>query len=244
MRKLMSRMTPLKNIDKIPVALIGGFVAVLAGVAVMGNNSQAEPAQVTQSASRVDWSKPLDPDDPALQARVAEVNKRIAASRTTGATSATSPKPIKRQWTYRAYTDEMTGETIHIAEITSENTMNFRFPYGGPQRGEITIRMHPQHGKDVIFSIEQGQLLCDKWSGLNRRCPVRVRFDEESPAAWTASPAADHSTEHLFFRDYGEFVQRLRGAEVIRIQPNVYQNGAPVFEFNAADFDMDRYLGK
>lgn len=147
---------------------------------------------------------------------------------------------LAAKWSYNSSTDEMSGRTTRTASIRSENTVNFDFPYQGPQRATLTLRTHPSYGRDAIFRIEKGQILCTTYS----RCRVRVRFDDSGPVTWGANPAADNSTEVIFLQAYGGFVSRLQRSKVIRIQPEVYQEGNPIFEFQVGGFDPVRYADR
>jgi hypothetical protein len=164
-------------------------------------------------------------------AREAE-RKRVAE-----AAAAAEARRLAEKWAYSSTTDPMTSGTSRFASIVSENTVSFRFPYEGEQRARLTLRDHPSYGRDVILRIEQGQFLCESYSG----CMVRVRFDEGRPEQWNAGGPSDHSTTSLFIRNYSRFVQRLRSAKVVRIQAGVYQEGQPTFEFHVGGFDSERY---
>lgn len=156
--------------------------------------------------------------------------------------SATSQETKRgRSWSTSISTDPMTGEKTRQATLRSENAVHFDFPYGGKQHGTLIVRDHPQYGKDVIFKIERGQILCDAWSGANMRCPVKVRFGDGGAASWTAMPPADHGTETIFSGDYGEFVSKMQNVDTVRIQINVYQEGAPTFTFDVSQFDRSHY---
>jgi hypothetical protein len=142
-------------------------------------------------------------------------------------------------WSYDIYKDAMTSKVTRSAVISSANSVSFDFPYHGEQNATLTLRIHPTYGRDVIFRIQQGQLLCSSWDG----CSVRVRFDEQAPRRWHASPAADNSTEFLFLSNYEGFLRGLRAAKVVRIQPVVYQEGSPVFDFHVSGFRQDNFMG-
>jgi hypothetical protein len=144
------------------------------------------------------------------------------------------------KWSYRTDTDDMTGRTARYATIRSENTVNFSFPYQGAQRATLAIRTHPSYGRDVLFQIEKGQILCTSYT----RCRVRVRFGDGQPQTWGANEAADGSSTTIFLQDYDTFVARMRRSGVVRIQPEIFQEGAPVFEFQAGGFDFDRHRGR
>lgn len=144
------------------------------------------------------------------------------------------------QWEYSQNEDKMSGSTTYHVYIPSTNTVEFDFPYSGEQHAILSLRDSPRHGKDVIFRIEKGQILCNSYED----CSVLVRFDDEKATNYSAIGAADNSTETIFIRNYGKFVEKMRKAKLVRISTNIYQQGAPVFEFNVSDFDQNKYKPK
>ena len=162
-----------------------------------------------------------------------------AASSSGPAAVASSPPPVGSQWTYSHDTDEMTGKVSHVATVSSENTLEFEFPYNGSQHARLSLRRHPRWGSDVIVGIEKGQFLCTSYEG----CTVLVRFDNGEPQSFSANPAADHSTETIFIDNYDRFLSKMRTAKQVRISPKVYQQGNVVFTFDVAGFDAKKYRG-
>jgi hypothetical protein len=71
-----------------------------------------------------------------------------------------------------------------------------------------------------------------------------VRFDERPPVRWSASGSADNDTTVIFLNNEAAFLQRLRGAKVLRIGVPVYQEGEPIFEFQVGGFNNSRYRGE
>lgn len=140
-------------------------------------------------------------------------------------------------WSYSHRDDPMSKGMTHTASISSSNTVNFDFPYSGAQHGRLTLRTDPKYGKDVIFSIEKGQILCPSYDG----CTIRVRFDDEDATSYSASAAADNSTETIFIRNYSAFVGKMMKAKRVRLSMNIYQEGAPVFDFDVSGFNVDKY---
>jgi hypothetical protein len=151
--------------------------------------------------------------------------------------AAEARQQLAAKWSYGASEDPMTSRVTRSASIRSENTVNFGWPYQGAQRARLTLRNHPQYGQDVILRIEQGQILCHSWQD----CRITVRFDESAPQTWNAVGPSDNSTESIFIRNYARFLQRMRNAEVVRIQIPVYQEGNVMFEFHVAGYDHQRY---
>lgn len=155
------------------------------------------------------------------------------------ASSATPPVPGS-QWSYSRREDAMAKGTIFQAKVISSNTVNFSFPYAGPQKGTLTLRTHPRYGKDVIFSIERGQIPCSSYDG----CKVLVRFDDREPVHYSATAPEDNSTETIFIRDSDGFVENMLTATTVRVSANIYQEGSPVFEFDVSKFDQSQYRPK
>lgn len=134
----------------------------------------------------------------------------------------------------------MSKGRVHQATTISTNLVEFGFPYRGPQSGTLTLRTHPKHGKDVIFSIERGQLLVRSYEDSS----ALVRFDDSDPISFKVVGAEDQSSTSAFFKDYQGFVSKMMKAKRVRISLPVYQQGSPVFEFDVSSFDADSYLEK
>jgi RNA polymerase subunit RPABC4/transcription elongation factor Spt4 len=152
----------------------------------------------------------------------------------------TTPPPPPQpgaQWRYQQESDPMTSAVTRYAQVTSTNTVNFQRPYSGAQHATLLLREHPRHGKDVIMSIERGQILCRSYED----CNVLVRFDDQKPVTYSGVGPADNSTESVFIRNYSKFTANLKTAKRVRISTNIYQEGAPVFEFDVSDFDESKF---
>lgn len=156
----------------------------------------------------------------------------------TGARASANVPVAGAQWDYREQSDPMSKGDAYFASVESTNTVNFGFPYSGAQHATLTLRTHPRYGKDVILAIERGQFLCPSYDG----CQVLVRFDDAAAIKYRAAGAADNSTVTVFIRGYPTFLRHLEAAKVVRISANIYQEGAPVFEFSVAGFDARRYV--
>jgi hypothetical protein len=190
--------------------------------------------------------------------RIAQLEAELAAEKAKSSLPAVAPAPVKpattarpvepetkneaigQQWVYDTREDKMTGGTTRRAYVLSTNTVNFGSPYSGAQHGRLVLRTDPKYGRDVIFSIERGQLLCRSYED----CDVLIRFDEGKPQRFAAVGPADNSSDTVFIRNYDRFVSTLRKAKVVRLSINVYQEGAPVFEFDVSGFDHSKYTGK
>lgn len=190
--------------------------------------------------------------------RITQLEAELAAEKGKLAPPSASPTPAKvpvvgkpvepevkvnpsgQQWNYAARENKMTGGDTRHAFVLSSNTVNFGSPYSGEQHGRLTLRVDPKYGRDVIFSIERGQLLCRSYED----CNVLVRFDDEKPENFSAVGPADNSSDTVFIRNYDRFLGKVRKAKTVRISLTVYQEGSPVFEFDVSGFDEAKYIAR
>jgi len=154
---------------------------------------------------------------------------------------APAPPPIPgSQWLYSSNDDPMAKGKSYFAMVLSTNTVSFKFPYNGDQRGRLTIRTHPRHGKDVILVIDKGQFLCRSYED----CDVLVRFDDGTAQKFAGVGPSDNSSTSVFIRNYDRFLTAMKKANTVRISTEVHQEGSPVFEFDVSGFDENKYLEK
>lgn len=219
-----------------------GLVAQIAGCSSNADLAEANK-KLEQANQRI---AALESQLARVQA-AAPVVSAAPAAQPPMAPAAAAPTPVEQpvpatgqQWSYEVSEEKMTGGKRTIASVESINTVEFDFPYSGPQNGCLTLRTDPRYGKDVLFRLEKGQILCPSYEG----CAVHVRFDDEKPSNFSASGAADHSSNVVFLDDYNRFLVKLRKAKRVRLAVNIYQQGTPVFEFDVSGFDFDKYQAK
>jgi hypothetical protein len=201
-----------------------------------GPPSEASKAAEAAHQESLDAIKLLDQKTAATEELIKA--KRIEMGLDAAVPAVTTRNELQSaQWSYIQSADPMGDGTAYLASISSTNTVNFHSPYSGDQHARLSLRTHPRYGKDVVFRIEQGQFLCNSYED----CVVLVRFDEGKAAKFSAAGAEDNSTDTIFIRNYSQFVERLQKAKRIRISANIYQEGAPVFEFDVSGFDPNQY---
>jgi len=144
---------------------------------------------------------------------------------------------VYSKWEYATYEDEMTSKKTRIARIESSNEFYLDFPYDGPQRGVLQVRDHPRHGKDIIVTVQKGQILCSSYSG----CPILARFDDNQPIKFTGSESNDSDSTIVFINNYSKFVDNLIKSKKVKISLGFFQNGSHVLEFDVAGFDKEQY---
>ncbi len=178
-------------------------------------------------AERVLQAHPGTDEAKQALALVGEMNRKIAAEN------------IGKQWRYVSREDGMTGKAERNAFVTSSNSFQFGFPYQGAQHAILQVRKHPRYGSDVIFQIENGQILCSSYS-----CPVRIRFDEAAPRTYTGNEPADNSSTYVFIPGFADITRRMAHAKRMRVEVNIFQEGALQAEFDVEGFDMKKLDGK
>ncbi|WP_156401542.1 hypothetical protein [Duganella sp. Root1480D1] len=178
----------------------------------------------------------LEAENQNLKAHAAGSTQKPAA----GSDAKAGEDNSGKQWDYTASEDKMSGGTTYFASVKSTNTVNFDSPYRGEQHATLDLRIDPKYGKDMIFSIERGQLLCRSYQA----CSVLVRFDNGKPTKYSANGPSDHSSKTLFISNYDQFLNSMKKAKIVRISPEVYQNGNPVFEFDVSGFSQDKFRPK
>lgn len=234
-------------------ALIIGFVVLLVIVAsclpsrdrtasTAAPNTARAPASPEQERASLlkDAQNERLPLDSRIQA-AQTLSSKFPGSTEGNAGKALGPQLVEqkrkenlgRQWEYRTNDDPMTGKKVRAAFVSSTNTHEFSFPYAGPQHARLTARKHPQHGSDIILSIERGQLQCTSYSG----CNVMVRFGDGQPKRYKAYGPADNSSETLFIEGYADFLRRMQAVDTVRVQASVFQQGSPTWEFDVSGFD-------
>ncbi|OYT99325.1 MAG: hypothetical protein CFE40_05535 [Burkholderiales bacterium PBB1] len=203
-----------------------------------GCSDQSELAAAKKRIAQLEAELAAERAKPLAQATLPEPQKPAAPPQ--AAAPEPTPEPTGQQWSYEAREDKMTGGTTRHAYVLSTNTVNFDSPYSGAQRGRLVLRTDPKYGRDVIFSIERGQLLCRSYED----CDVLIRFDDGKPERFSAIGPEDNSSDTVFVRNYDRFTSKLSKAKIVRLSMNVYQEGAPVFEFDVSGFDAAKYAGK
>lgn len=210
---------------------------------LQAERAAGRPGAALKLARQLISSHSDTPEAAAAAKQVTELEAAVAAAeaaervRVVAAAAAAETQRLADKWHYSVSEDPMTSRKARYATIKSENTVNFGFPYEGPQRGELTLRDHPSYGKNALFSIDEGQILCTSYDD----CHVRIRFDEGVAERWRAIGPSDNSTTVIFLRNEARFLQKLRSAKVIRLQIPIYQQGEPMFEFHVGGFSNARY---
>jgi hypothetical protein len=143
----------------------------------------------------------------------------------------------RAKWSYNRSSDLETSRDVFHAQIESENIISLAPPYEGDQRGALYFRTHPRYGRQIYLQLERGSLVCPSFGG----CTVDVQFDDEPQVQWEATRVGDLSPQMLFILEHDTFVQRVLETNTLRIQPTIFPEERPVFEFDVSGFVYELY---
>jgi hypothetical protein len=99
----------------------------------------------------------------------------------------------------------------------------------------LELRTHPRYGKDVILSIDRGQLL---W--YSDGCSVFVRYDDGLAWEYPARELANYDSTVVFLQGYADIVRSLKSASKVRIEVRFYQLCRVVENDADCDGTLDR----
>lgn len=133
----------------------------------------------------------------------------------------------KSNWSYDQNLDELTGKTSYFAQVTSDNSVDFDFPYNSqPIHLTLTVRKSPRYGTDVYISVPEGQFN----AGIDG-ATISVRFDDGKVKRYSCNTPSDNSTNTLFINSARSFIKSLKASKECRISAEFYQEGTPTFIF-------------
>lgn len=132
-----------------------------------------------------------------------------------------APQP---QWSYSRTRDEVRNGEVVTARIRSTNSTNLDFPYGNVHLN-ITVRRHPEWGLDVIFAVDEGQILC-----RIRDCSGTINFDGD-PERLSLNESADNDSSVVFAQYPDAVLRKLRDSRRVIVELPFFRNGNRQFTF-------------
>jgi hypothetical protein len=120
----------------------------------------------------------------------------------------------------------MRGTKTRFASISSENELQFGFPYDGG-RATLTVRQRPRDGLNIILEIK-AQFLCNQFNDET----VAAKFDSLPIENYSCSEPSDASTGVLFIGSGGKFLSHLKKAKSLILEAPFYQQGRRQMQFD------------
>lgn len=144
---------------------------------------------------------------------------------------------LKKNWIYDETKDEMRGDSTYLATNTSTNMVELEFPYSGGTNLNIVLRKDAEHGNDVIFAVNKGQLFC-----TYNDCYISAKFDDGPVEKFTTVEAEAGSSEVLFLaNNQSGFVKKLKSAQSVMIEVQFFNHGKEQFKFDVSDLNWDKF---
>lgn len=153
-----------------------------------------------------------------------------------GETTTNDSEGAKSEWVYRESTDRMDNSINYFARIKSENNFNFEFPYNGGSHYILSVRKMGDNGSEIVLNVSNGQFM----TGMETGEVVRAKFDENPPVSYGYSGAADGSIDVIFLENSQDFLSRLKQANELLLEVNMYNEGKQHIEFNVSDLEWDK----
>lgn len=147
--------------------------------------------------------------------------------------SSVAKKPSQSKWSYSEGRDELRDATTYQASIRSNNYVNFGFPYEGDSRLTLIIRKSPAFGRDVIFIMDNGQLMCGIYD-----CKYSISFDG-SAENLTLAPSSDGDSKILFAKYPEAIIRKLKASDNAIVELQFYQEGNRQFKFDTANLEWE-----
>lgn len=163
---------------------------------------------------------------PSRASEPTQTSDPLAQETSAGPPPTATPVAPATLWERLESQDALTQRPVVETVAQSREIIDLEFPYQGPQRARLSIREHPRHDTDIIFSLARGQIIC-----RSRNCRVDTVFDDADPIRWRADPAEGGSSNTIFLRQHERFVRRLDNAREVRIAVTLYRQGTHVFTF-------------
>jgi len=149
------------------------------------------------------------------------------------------------KWTYSDVNDPMGRGVTKLAEVESNNTVDFGFPYNGAQHATLVLQKGPSAyrkgavEKQIVLKLERGQLLFHyiQYGAVQN---LAVRFDSgKVQTSFIGLQLADGGTNRMGIIPYDEFTAQIRKANKVAIEATFFQEGTRVFEFDIQGLARD-----
>jgi hypothetical protein len=138
------------------------------------------------------------------------------------------------RWRYDVQRDDVRNSEVRTASITSSNAVDFGPPYSGGSNATMTVRRHPEHGLDVIFSVRPSQMVCD----LSDGCVSTINIDGRMQRIRLLMPA-DYDSEVLFVQNARGLLNQLRRGRRLIVELPFYQEGNRQFTFEIEGLEWE-----
>jgi hypothetical protein len=143
-----------------------------------------------------------------------------------GATPSTPATPVS-PWTYHREVDPLNDRVTSMACVTSKNLVVLQPPYR-PVYVDLCIRNRASDGLNAFVQLQgDGQFMCRSYES----CTVKIRFDKQPAANFSAIGPADNSSNAVFINNASRLLSGVKTAETTLVSATFYQAGTQTIEF-------------
>lgn len=142
------------------------------------------------------------------------------------------------KWKYEQDKDDLRNATTYMAVLTSNNAIDFGFPYNGSSM-DLALRKDPKYGNDVIFSVN-GQFN----SCIIDGCKITVKFDDGKLESYRMVGSNGGDSSMLFIESSKAtktFVDKLKKSKKLIVEGNFYNYGKGQFTFDTQGLEWKHF---
>ncbi|HEV7165902.1 MAG TPA: hypothetical protein VGO35_10975 [Gammaproteobacteria bacterium] len=158
----------------------------------------------------------------------------LSTASPTAAKANASQQSLPSNWMYNTIPGNSFNKSRYTATVDSSNTLNFAFPYNGPQHPTLVLR-----SDGAVLVLFNGQIDC----GIEN-CQIQTKFDDGPVGEVTVSKPDDGSTGvFYFFADAPGFVKHLIASKKLALNINFYQEGRQEVDYNLSGLNLGKIQG-
>ena len=142
------------------------------------------------------------------------------------------------KWKYDQDKDDLRNATTYMAELTSNNMIDFGFPYNSSSM-YLALRKDPKYGNDVIFSVN-GQFN----SCIIDSCKITVKFDDGKLESYRMAGSSSGNNGMLFIESpkaTKTFVDKLKKSKKLIVEGHFYNYGKGQFTFDTQGLEWKHF---
>ena len=146
-------------------------------------------------------------------------------------------KAIQSKWEYGQNKDELRNATTYKAMLSSNNAVNFGFPYESSFM-YLALRKDPKYGNDVVFTVN-GQ-----FNSCYDSCKITVKFDDNNLETYRMVGSDGGSNDTIFIesqKSMKTFVSKLKKSKKLIVEASFYDHGKEQFTFDTQGLEWKHF---
>lgn len=146
-------------------------------------------------------------------------------------------KAIQSKWEYGQNKDELRNATTYKAMLSSNNSVNFGFPYESSFM-YLALRKDPKYGNDVVFTVN-GQ-----FNSCYDGCKITVKFDDNNLETYRMVGSDGGRNDTIFIesqKSMKDFVSKLKKSKKLIVEASFYDHGKGQFTFDTQGLEWKHF---